>query len=331
MQLLREALERARAGLPQALVTVIHSAGSTPRHAGARMLVDPDGAIRGTIGGGRVEMEAIAAGVEVANGAPATRAKHNLVRDLAMCCGGSMDLYIEPVAPSVDAIAAALSRWSARRPARLVTRLDGSPMQVEESATHGPREPRLAGDRFEETIWPGDRAILFGLGHVTRAIGPVLAGLGFEVVVCDDNQTGVLDADLPGWVARAVASFELGDVVRELGAIGAADYLLILTRDHAVDQRILEQALSHEALPELAYLGLIGSRGKVGRFHKRLVAKGIATPERWARLRSPIGLDIAAETPAEIAISVAAELIQMRHRRAAAHVHSPGQVAEPTG
>jgi xanthine dehydrogenase accessory factor len=312
MQVLREALERARARGPQALVTVLHTAGSTPRHAGARMVVDADGEIFGTIGGGRVEMDAVARATQVARGAPAERVRQHLVRDLAMCCGGSMDLYVHPVAPSAEAIDRALSLWGARQPARLVVPLDGSPMEVDESRPRA-RRPHLDGDRFVEPILPTDRVLLFGLGHVTRATGPVLAGLGFEVVVCDDNETGALDAAPPAWAARAVASFDLVDVVRDLGPLGAGDYLIIMTRDHAVDQRILEQALEHESLGQLAYLGLIGSRGKVGRFHKRLVAKGIATPERWERLRAPIGLDITAETPAEIAISVAAELIKVRN------------------
>ncbi|HWM87685.1 MAG TPA: XdhC family protein [Kofleriaceae bacterium] len=313
MQVLREALERARARGPQALVTVIETSGSTPRHAGARMVVDAGGEIFGTIGGGRVEMEAIARGVAVAGGEPASRLRHHLVRDLAMCCGGTMEMYVQPVAPSTDALARALALLAARRAARLVIRLDGAPIEVEEATERGPLRPVIDGERFVEPVWPSDRVLLFGLGHVTRATGPVLAGLGFEVVVCDDNETGVLD-EPPAWASRAVASFELSDVNRELGPLGAGDYLVIMTRDHGVDQRILEQALVHEALDRLAYLGLIGSRGKVGRFHKRLVAKGIATPERWALLRAPIGIDIAAETPAEIAISLAAELIQVRSR-----------------
>jgi xanthine dehydrogenase accessory factor len=315
MQVLREALERARARGPQALVTVVHSSGSTPRHAGAKMVVDPAGEIYGTIGGGRVEMEAVARGMAVAAGAPPERMRQHLVRDLAMCCGGTMDLYVQPVAPSAEVLAAALVLWRARRPGWLVTRMDGAPMELEEAAAHGNRLPRLEGDRFLEPIWPNDRVVLFGLGHVARATGAVLAGLGFEVVVCDDNQTGALDAAVPPpWATRLVASFELRDVAREVGPLGAGDHVIILTRDHAVDQRILEQALAHESLPALAYLGMIGSLGKIARFHRRLVAKGVATPERWARLRAPIGLDIDAETPAEIAISVAAELIQVRHR-----------------
>lgn len=311
MQVLREALERARARGPQALVTVIATSGSTPRHAGARMVVDGEGATFGTIGGGRVEMVAVERGAQVARGAPAERVRHHLVRDLAMCCGGSMELYVQPVAPSADAIAGALSLWRGRRPLRLITRLDGAPMEAEEARERA-RRPQLDGDRFVEPVWPSDRVLLFGLGHVARATGPVLAGLGFEVVVCDDNETGALDAAPPAWAARAVTSFELADVAREVGPLGPGDYVIIMTRDHAVDQRILEQALAHESLDSLAYLGLIGSRGKIGRFRKRLEARGVATPERWARLRAPIGLDIAAETPAEIAISVAAELIMVR-------------------
>ncbi|HUS67996.1 MAG TPA: xanthine dehydrogenase accessory protein XdhC [Kofleriaceae bacterium] len=314
MEVLREALRRAREQGPQALVTVLHTSGSTPRHAGARMLVGADGKVFGTIGGGRVELEATRQGEEVARGAPARRERHHLVRDLAMCCGGTMDLYVQPVAPSAAALARAIALAEARRPGRLITRLDGAAIEVEETAEHGARVPALddSGERFVEPIWPGDRVILFGLGHVARAVGPVLRGVGFEIVVCDDGDTGALEAGAPDWASRVVESFDLGEVAREVGHIGHGDHVLIMTRDHAVDQRLLEQALALDSLDEVAYLGLIGSQGKIGRFKKRLEAKGIATPERWARLRAPIGLDIGAETPAEIAISVAAELIRVR-------------------
>jgi xanthine dehydrogenase accessory factor len=280
------------------------------------MVVGADASSFGTIGGGRVELEAARAGAEVAGGAPARLVRHHLVRDLAMCCGGSMDVLVQPVEPSARAIEGAIELAAHRRPGLLVSRLDGAAMALEEKPTHTGRRPALDGDRFAEPILPPDRVILFGSGHVARALGPVLAGLGFELVVCDDNDTGALD-DAPAWAARAIDSFDLPDVERALGPIGFADYLIITTRDHAIDQRILEQALAHPALHELAYLGLIGSQGKIGRFKKRLQAKGVATDDRWGRLRAPIGLDIAAETPAEIAISVAAELIRLRNAGAA--------------
>jgi xanthine dehydrogenase accessory factor len=312
MEVLREALRRAKGAGPQALATVVRTSGSTPRHPGAKMVVGADGSSFGTIGGGRVELEAARAGAEVAGGAPSRIVRHHLVRDLAMCCGGSMEVLVQPVLPSAPAIEGALELAARRRPGLLVSRLDGAAMALEESAAHAGRRPSLEGDRFAEPILPPDRVVLFGLGHVARALGPVLAGLGFEIAVCDDDETGALAA-APPWAQRTVDSFDLPDVERAIGPLGFADYLIITTRDHAIDQRILEQALAHPALEELAYLGLIGSRGKIGRFRKRLVAKGVATEQRWSRLRAPIGLDIAAETPAEIAISVAAELIRLRN------------------
>ncbi len=313
MEVLQEALRRARTSGPQALATVVKTSGSTPRHAGAKMVVGADGSSFGTIGGGRVELEAVRAGAEVAGGAPARIVRHHLVRDLAMCCGGSMEVLVQPVAASAEeAISGALELATRRRPGLLVSRIDGGGMSIEERPTHDRRRAALEGDRFAEPILPSDRVVLFGLGHVARALGPVLAGLGFDLVVCDDDETGAL-AEVPAWAQHAVDSFDLPDVERAIGPLGFADYVIITTRDHAIDLRILEQALTHPALSELAYLGLIGSRGKIGRFHKRLVAKGVASEDRWNRLRAPIGIDIAAETPAEIAISVAAELIRLRN------------------
>ena len=102
MELLRSALERAEQGEALALVTVIEVSGSAPRHLGAQMLVDAQGEIEHTIGGGRVELEVTRLAAQVAAGAPAQRVRHHLTRDLAMCCGGTMSFYIEPVVPSLE-------------------------------------------------------------------------------------------------------------------------------------------------------------------------------------------------------------------------------------
>lgn len=310
MKILSQAVQRAEAGERLALVTVLAVRGSAPRHAGTRMLVTADGAITGTIGGGRIEQEATQAGAEVAAGAPARRLRQHLVRDLAMCCGGSMELYVEPVTPSLPALRRALAMHGARRPALLVTALDGSPKTVEEPAANAPREPVCEDDRLIEPLWPSERLVLFGSGHVARAIAPVAAEVGFEVVICDDDETGAL-ARLgnPPWLARTVESFDVRDVEAMIGHLGLGDYVLVVTRDHALDERILERLLPNDAI---TYLGLIGSRGKVGRIRKRLAARDAATDQRWARLYAPIGLDIGAETPAEIAIAVVAQLIHVR-------------------
>jgi xanthine dehydrogenase accessory factor len=303
MELFRAALESVE---PVALVTVIATSGSTPRHPGAQMLVDRAGVGTGTIGGGRVELEACRAGAEVAAGGAPRRVKHHLVRDLAMCCGGSMELWIEPVAPSRAALARAIELVAARRAAALIHPLDGRPLEVLEGDAG--RRPRLEGERFVQPLRGGERAILFGCGHVSRALGPMLVAIGFEVIVCDDGDTGALEPP-PGFAARVIESFERTDVERALGPLGDGDHVVVLTRDHAIDQRILEAWLPHGGL---SYLGVIGSRGKIARFKQRLEHKGVATPERWARVSGPIGLPLGGETPAEIAIAVAAELILRR-------------------
>lgn len=327
MMIFSQAVQRAEAGERLALVTVLAVRGSAPRHAGTRMLVSADGAITGTIGGGRIEHEATRVGAEVAAGAPAQRLRHHLVRDLAMCCGGSMELYVEPVAPSVPALRQVLAMYADRRPALLITPLDGGPKTVAAPATPAQREPVCEDERLIEPLWPPERVVLFGCGHVARAIAPRAAEVGFEVVVCDDDDTGALTRlGTPSWVTRTVDSFDPRDVEAAIGRLGWGDYVLVVTRDHALDERIIERVLANESI---TYLGMIGSRGKVGRIRKRLTARDETTNQRWARLHAPIGLDIGAETPAEIAVSVVAQLIHVRRRGARSALDFAPVVADP--
>jgi xanthine dehydrogenase accessory factor len=135
------------------------------------------------------------------------------------------------------------------------------------------------------------------------------------VIVCDDGETGATET-APAWAADVIESFDAVEVERRLGGFGADDYILIVTRDHAIDQKLLEQLVGRA---DVGYLGMIGSRGKVGRFRKRLEAKGLlGDPATWDRVHAPIGLDIGAETPEEIAIAIAAELVARRRRGVAA-------------
>jgi xanthine dehydrogenase accessory factor len=308
------ALRALDGGRGVAIAAVTAASGSTPRHLGARMAVAADGEQWGTVGGGRIEQLVVAAGKEVAAGAPARVVRQHLVRDLAMCCGGSMEVAITPAAPSRDAIA---QLAGARRALVLVTPLDGGPLVVREPQGSDPHahQPAIVDGALVERLGIAERAILFGAGHVARMLGPQLAKLGFAVVVCDDGETGAIETP-PEWADRVVESFDAVEVERELGGFSGDDYVLIVTRDHAIDLKLLEQLIGHD---ELRYLGMIGSRGKIGRFRKRLEAKGIIDDsdlgmQRWARLRAPIGLDIGAETPEEIAVAVAAELIACRRR-----------------
>jgi xanthine dehydrogenase accessory factor len=297
-----------------AVATVVGAHGSTPRHLGARMIVADDGEQWGTVGGGRIEQLVVEAAREVAAGGEPRVVRQHLVRDLAMCCGGSMEVALTPGAPSREAIA---QLADARGPHVIATPIDGGPIAVRAPRDGDPaaHHPRVIDGILVEKVGGGERAIVFGLGHVARNLGPLLAQLGFEVIVCDDGETG---AEAPPWAARFIESFDAAEVERELGGLRPDDHVLIVTRDHAIDQKLLEHLIRRDE--EIAYLGMIGSRGKVGRFRKRLEAKGLLDGEdgqrRWERLRAPIGLDIAAETPEEIAIAIAAELVALRRRGA---------------
>ncbi|MBX3159376.1 MAG: xanthine dehydrogenase accessory protein XdhC [Deltaproteobacteria bacterium] len=310
------ALEKGRG---VAIATVVGAHGSTPRHLGARMLVADDGEQWGTVGGGRIEQLVVEAAREVARGATPRVVRQHLVRDLAMCCGGSMEVALTPGAPSREAIA---QLAAAKGPHTIVTPIDGAPITVRAVRDDDPplHHPKIAGGELLEKVGVRERAIVYGLGHVARNLGPLLAQLGFEVIACDDGETG---ATAPAWAARFIESFDPAEVERELGGLRADDHVLIVTRDHAIDQKLLEQLIARE---DIAYLGMIGSRGKVGRFKKRLEAKGLLDGDegarRWQRLRAPIGLDIAAETPEEIAIAIAAELVALRRRGVAPRTRS---------
>lgn len=325
-----QALRALDGGRGVAIACVIGAHGSTPRHLGARMAIADDGEQWGTVGGGRIEQLVADAAREVAAGSPPRVVRQHLVRDLAMCCGGSMEVVLTPAAGSREAIALVTAN---RAPKILATPIDGAPLSVRAPGLGDPRphHPILKGGVLLERLGAAERAIVIGLGHVARHLGPLLAGLGFGVVVCDDGETGATEVGAP-WASETIESFDAAEIERRVGGFTVDDFVLIVTRDHAIDQRLLEQLIVRD---DIGYLGMIGSRGKVGRFRKRLEVRGLLDGElgaaRWARLRAPIGLNLGAETPEEIAVAIAAELVAIRRRGvAAAAAWSPVRADEGT-
>ncbi|MBL9005373.1 MAG: XdhC family protein [Myxococcales bacterium] len=243
------------------LCTVVRTAGSTPRKRAARMLVS-EHEQWGTIGGGRVEkqiLDAARALLGQGEAAAATTLRYHLTRELGMCCGGEMEVLVEPMIPA----------------------------------------PFL---------------VICGGGHIAQALVPLAVPLGFVPILVEDLEELGNPERFPQ-AARIVDSFDPRDW-RDL-PLDRRCYVVIVTRDHQVDQALLEALLPYD----LAYLGLIGSERKVRMFRQRLINKG-APSERLDRVFAPIGLDIGAETPEEIALAIAAELVRVRAARrkeAAAH------------
>jgi xanthine dehydrogenase accessory factor len=160
---------------------------------------------------------------------------------------------------------------------------------------------------FIDPSLPPPTLVLFGAGHVSQATAPLARRVGFEVIVADELEEFASAERFPD-AARFLHSFDPSEFA-EL-PLGPRCFCVIATRDHAIDQDLLEALIGRE----LAYLGVIGSLGKAGRFRKRLEAKGVAEAA-LARVRMPVGLDIAAETPEEIAVSIVAELIRVKNAK----------------
>ena len=304
---LADVLSAAAVATGSALITVIDATGSVPRRPPAKMLVGTDGSQVGTVGGGRLEAAAIEAAAAVASGRTgASRLRLRLAVDLGMCCGGEVELWLEPLGDECRAVLAEVARRRAgRKRSALATWLDGRGKEILcDDASLATRRPRLEENRFVEPVLPPERLLLFGGGHVARAVAALAATVGFEVTVCEEDG-GLAAADrFPD--ARVLPTYDADEVARALAPLGRGDFAVVLSRDHALDQAILEKLLPR------AYLGMIGSQGKVDRFRKRLEARGPVDPELWNRLHAPVGVAIGADTPEEIAVAIVAELIATR-------------------
>lgn len=350
-----EILNLSGAGRPAVMATVIHKAGSSPRSEGARCLIADGVVEFGSVGGGLVEAEACGAAARVGSTGRPSRLFFDLngteAAEADMLCGGEMTLFLEPVSPVHPADVTLFERLnalcSARGSAVLVTVLDedrwvpGEPvprMLVEGGGrTTGGLglgesiENVLAGD-FENLARPSARGVkhaedgsgssvclfiepvispralyVFGGGHVSRALAPLAAAVDFEVVVIDDRIEYSKREDFPQ--AAEVLCVPFDEVVDRLD-VDDSSSLVIATRGHVHDMTVLMQALRTGA----GYIGMIGSSRKRGILFSRLLQEGF-TREELDRVHTPVGIDIGAETPAEIAVSIVAELVRVRAGR----------------
>ncbi len=290
-----------------AMVTVAATRGSAPREAGARLIVHPDGGFTGTIGGGTLEWRAIAVAQAALSNPSAPKAevrKYALGPELGQCCGGNVDLVVEVIAADRRSEVAELAARETE--GRLVTRGTISPEGIDRRivAEDGmmPGSAALEANVLTEAFGDDRRPlILFGAGHVGRALVLALAPLPFAVTWVDPRP-GAFPSHMPANVTpRHVA-----EPTAALAAMPAGSFVMVMSHSHQLDL-----ALTHAALADdrFVHVGLIGSRTKRARFEKRLAEAAIA-PERIAGLACPIGVGgIRSKAPAVIAAAAAAELL----------------------
>lgn len=327
---------------PVTLVTVAATRGSTPREAGARMTVGVDD-IWDTIGGGQLEHAAIESArllLEQGGDQYTNRVeRHVLGPRQGQCCGGVADLLIEHIPGGhYEWIEALTEARRARRQVLVVTalrgdrgnkRVVGDAAELSDAALQYPRalaeRVRASGqavyDRqagwLIEPVAPSDlRIVLFGAGHVGRALVQVLATLPCDLLWVDSRGDHQFPESLPGSVCTATVREP--ETIVESRAPG--DFYLVMTHSHPLDFAICERVLKRD---DFAYCGLIGSAAKRANLEKRLKLKGV-TEAALNRLTCPIGMDgISGKRPEEIAVSVAAEVLAVRDSTRAEHSIDP--------
>jgi xanthine dehydrogenase accessory factor len=225
---------------------------SVPRKSGAKMIILKDGKTIGTLGGGDLENKVIQEALEAIDKGTPRIASFTLDMEkgkLDMMCGGTVEVYIEPLLPS-------------------------------------------------------EKLIIFGAGHITRALAPMMKKIGFLVSVVDDS------ADfLKKEYFSEIEDVHMEDMVTFAGGLSSDSntYIVVLSRGFSRDKAILGQLLKKE----YRYVGMIGSQRKIESIVTELKKEGIPE-EAFSMLKSPVGLDIGAETPEEIAISIAGEIMAIK-------------------
>lgn len=311
MTVWRAAADLARRGAG-ALATVARTVGSTPVPAGTKMLIGAAGRLEGSVGGGCVEADVLQAALEARAGGPRILTHHlnaDLAGDLGLSCGGTVEIVVEPLV-AAESYVRALDEASAVGHGVVTTGLDWSagPNKRFEATAVDTAEPpaSLSADRrtLIERLVPAPRVLVFGAGHVGRAIALAAHSAGFRVVVIDDRPEFADPARFPA--AIDVCAGEVREAL-ERHPIASHDAVVVATRGHRHDALILERV----AVSPASYVGLLGSRRKQAVIGRALRAAGVL-PAALDRVHVPIGLSIGAVTPEEIAVSVVAELIAWR-------------------
>jgi xanthine dehydrogenase accessory factor len=335
-------------GQPLVLATIVDASGSTPQVQGASALFSERGLLSGTLGGGMLEADAQAKAEAYLGSGKSFFYRFDLhgqaVAEEEPICGGEVSILIDGSPVSHLTIFEKIRQsLESRRRGVLVTRIEAGPLEealisrvwlgeseepkalriaglldlaedIQEAGREGkPKLVRRAKNAsgkggslyFLEPLSPLCRLLIAGAGHIGQAVARQGALLGFEVTVIDDrveyaNRVRFPEADriVVDDIGRALERFPLSSDI----------YVVIVTRGHRHDAEALRACVRSSA----AYLGMIGSRGKISLMRDQFIRDGWATAGEFDRVHAPIGLPIGSQTVEEIAVSIAAELVQVR-------------------
>lgn len=307
--------QQLKMGKPCLLATIIASTGSTPRSSGAYMVVGEAGRICGTIGGGSLEYNVILQGQEQIAQQKNFIYEYTLTMEgsavLGMICGGTCTILYQYLSASdLSLIQEALGIMESKEQYWLLLPVLEGKLQILQGASEiqGNGLIEIDGTQYYAERFNFDgKVYIFGGGHLAQEVVPVLSHLGFRCVVLDDREEFSKPELFSG--AEEVLCVDFKDLAKAV-QITENDYVAVMTRGHLHDADVERFVLKTPA----HYIGVVGSRRKAKLTRGTLRSDGFSD-EQLDRIITPIGLEIGSETPAEIAISIAAQFIQVRANR----------------
>jgi xanthine dehydrogenase accessory factor len=329
-------------GEPVALATVIHTWGSAPRQVGAKMALTQSGKITGSVSGGCVESAVFEAGVQSLRSGQPQLLKFGVADETAwqvgLACGGRIEVFVQALDPTF------FDLWKARllsnQPFSVISLINGPgrflgktmlvsqdnvqlslDQELDESCIEKSRHTLAEGRSqsfelawqsepvrvFIEVVKPTPTLIMVGGVHIAIALTALAKTLGFQTLVIDPRRAFGNSARFPS-VDRLIQSWP--EEAFSQVDISSSDAVVMLTHDPKIDDPALKRVLNSPA----CYIGALGSRSTHEKRKRRLLADGV-TPAQLERLYAPIGLDIGAETPEEIALAIMAEIVAAQHNQ----------------
>jgi xanthine dehydrogenase accessory factor len=305
LQVLKQARDWHAQGHAVWLVTVIETWGSAPRPPGALLAMRGDGQVVGSVSGGCVEDDLIDRVRHGERVGKASLIAYGVSKEEAarfgLPCGGNLRLVQEPLADAawIDEVLARTARYEL-----VARRLDLASGTVQIEAASRGEAFTFDGKTLRALFGPRWRMLIIGAGQLSRTLAQMALALDFEVICCDPREEYHLTWDVPGTTfSKAMPD----DLAQEL-QLDPHSAVVAVTHDPKLDDLVLLEALKSPAF----YVGALGSRRNTAVRKERLALFDLSADE-IARLHGPVGLDIGSRTPAEIAVSILAEVIAVRN------------------
>jgi xanthine dehydrogenase accessory factor len=334
------------------IATVTHTEGSTPQKPGSSALFNKSGLFAGTIGGGVLEGKVQKIAIKSLDTKEPVHQAFRLDTSVSdgedALCGGEISVLVDPQLFRHKHVFEALRRslkariagvlitlvtnagnskilinryWATDRDRSLIPAEFKSLIEPELKSlisgidSYGFRELKIQQEEgkpsqllFLEPVIPGSRLIIAGAGHIGKALSQIGSMLDFEVTVIDDRPEFANAENIPS--ANHIIIGEIGSALEKIEKRDDT-FIVIVTRGHNDDGNALKACIGSDA----AYIGMIGSKTKIALMQREFINSGWATKKQWDRIFAPIGLDISSKTVEEIAVSIAAQLVQLKNNR----------------